>query len=235
MIASHNRRILIIKTVVPTLIIAMIFHWVGCKKDSIAEHNSNRIPCPGQKVVEWQGRTYKTAWIGGQCWLAENMNWDTGNSWWFNHDSILGETYGRLYDWETAQYVCPPGWHLPGDDEWVVLEAFCDSRYDVSDTIWTGDYILRGYDVGKNLKSTSGWEDEGNGTDLFGFAVLPAGYKAPGFDNLGRSSDFWTSTVKSGSSGSYVYCRSFNFTKDQSTRYFTGKSWGHSVRCVRDQ
>lgn len=226
---------ILFKRVCTAISIGILFCCIACKKDAIVDPNSNRIPCPGQNEVSWQGRMYKTAWIGGQCWLAENMNWDYGNSWWFNHDSILGETYGRLYDWETAQNVCPSGWHLPSDDEWVILEAYCDSMYDVSDTIWKGDYLLRGYDVGKNLKATSGWEDGGNGTDKFGFRVLPAGLKVPGFDNLGRSAAFWTSTVKSGSYGSYVYCRSFNFTKDQSSRYYTAKSFGFSVRCLRDR
>lgn len=33
------------------------------------------------------------------------------------------DEYGRL-SWETAQNICPDGWHLPSDEEWNALIAF---------------------------------------------------------------------------------------------------------------
>lgn len=26
--------------------------------------------------------------------------------------------HGYIYDWETAQNVCPVGWHLPSEGDW---------------------------------------------------------------------------------------------------------------------
>jgi len=36
-------------------------------------------------------------------------------------------------------------------------------------------------DAGTNLKTTSGWNNEGNGTDLFGFSGLPGGHGLLGY------------------------------------------------------
>ena len=39
--------------------------------------------------------------------------------------------------------------------------------------------VKNGYssDVGAKYKSTTGWNDNGNGTDEYGFAVFPSGYR----------------------------------------------------------
>ncbi len=51
----------------------------------------------------------------------------------------------RLYQWEEmmqyttqqgAQGICPPGWHLPTDEEWKVLEGAVDSQYGIGDPEW---------------------------------------------------------------------------------------------------
>jgi len=58
--------------------------------------------------------------------------------------------------------ICPPGWHLPTDEEWKVLEGAVDSQYGIGDPEWD-NYYYRGFDAGTNLKSISGWYYEGNG------------------------------------------------------------------------
>ena len=49
----------------------------------------------------------------GQKWLAENLNYESPNSWCYNNDPQNCEDYGRLYTWEAALNSCPEGWHLP--------------------------------------------------------------------------------------------------------------------------
>ncbi len=148
--------------------------------------------------------------------------------------------YGGLYQWdelmqyiiiEGAQGICADGWHIPADEEWKVLEGEVDSLYNYPHPTWnfTG---WRGYDVGLNLKSTSGWDSWGNGYDLYGFSVFPAGsYRYGNFDNLGSHADFWTSSNVN-QAGSWS--RELRYSHQASYRDSSDKLFGFSVRCVKD-
>lgn len=57
--------------------------------------------------------------------------------------------------------VCPKGWHLPDTTEWQSLFSAVGGKTA----------------AGKMLKSTSGWNSNGEGLDAFGFSALPAGYR----------------------------------------------------------
>jgi PKD repeat protein len=70
------------------------------------------------------GQTYQTVEIGSQTWMAENLNYETSNSWTYNNDPGYGNIYGRLYNWEAALSACPSGWHLPDKDEFNTLIVF---------------------------------------------------------------------------------------------------------------
>ncbi|MCK4980234.1 MAG: hypothetical protein KAS62_07550, partial [Candidatus Delongbacteria bacterium] len=139
------------------------------------------------------GQNYSTVQIGDQCWMAENLNIGTRidgvddpadnciiEKYCYDNDNANCNTCGGLYSWdEMMQYdttegiqgICPPGWHIPTDDEWKILEGTVDSQYPVGDPEWDGTSV-RGFDAGLNLKSTSGWILNGNGTGLYGFTAL---------------------------------------------------------------
>lgn len=115
-------------------------------------------------------QVYKTIEIcdkNGNCqiWMAQNLNYnnndDVGASYCYDNREGYCDEYGRLYSWNSAKNACPSGWHLPSNTEWETL-------FDVVGGISV---------AGKKLKSTSGWRNSGNGDDVFGFAVLPAGYR----------------------------------------------------------
>jgi uncharacterized protein (TIGR02145 family) len=102
---------------------------------------------------------YRTVQIGNQMWMAENLNYDTLDgigSWCYNYDTDKCQTFGRLYDWEAALKVCPEGWHLPSDSDWVTLTDFVGEEYragmtlkSVSGGVMTGlmimDFLLYGW------------------------------------------------------------------------------------------
>ena len=120
---------------------------------------------PDIKALEINGKKYKTVKIGEQIWMAENLA-DPDSGVWYNNDQATYEPlgYGKLYTWAEAEAIANnvPGWHLPTKNDFDVL---------VNTVGGTAT-------AGTKLKSTSGWNDDGNGTDDFGFNAKPAGLGA---------------------------------------------------------
>ena len=108
----------------------------------------------GQLTDERDEKTYKTVIIGEQEWMAENLAFipDSGVFSTYRNDTTKISKYGYLYDWETAKEVCPTGWHLPSNAEWFVLTNFL------------GEEV-----AGTKMKSNTGWQHNGNGTNESGF------------------------------------------------------------------
>jgi uncharacterized protein (TIGR02145 family) len=172
------------------------------------------------------GKVYKTAKIGTQTWLAENLNYEAKGSVCYENNPDNGAKYGRLYDWETAKKACPEGWHLPTNEEWDKLFRFVDgdagseSPYD-SET------------AGKHLKAASGWEEDGGGTDEYGFSALPGGlgYSDGIFFSAGNYGYWWSASEYS----SYgAYYRYMNDGSENASWDHSNKSILFSVRCLLD-
>lgn len=213
------------------------------------------IPCPGTPTVEYEGQVYNTVQIMSQCWLKENLNVgtmidsndemkDNGilEKYCYNNEPDSCLKYGGMYQWdemmqyttmEGVQGICPPGWHIPSDEEAKVLEGVVDSQYPVGDSEWDIPWMNRGYNAGTNLKSTSGWFGGGNGTDLFGFSGLPSGYYNPnGFFSIRVYGFFWTTTQD------YTdrpWDRGLDYSSPGVHRDDDPKEGGLSVRCVKDE
>jgi uncharacterized protein (TIGR02145 family) len=148
--------------------------------------------------------------------MAENLNCDVGFSKCYDDDPACCVTYGRLYNWSTALTACPNGWHLPSDDEWTDLE----------------DYVGGSSTAGTKLKATSGWYDNGNGTeDDYGFSALPGGSGSGSrFSDVG-SNGFWWSATQGSSNRAYYRNMDYGSSVD---RNLTSRSYLLSVRCVQD-
>jgi len=170
----------------------------------------------GTLVDSRDGQVYKTVVIGTQTWMAQNLNYKTENSYCYENDASNCTRYGRLYVWDTATTVCPNGWLLPSKAEWETLFSAVGGLSTVLEV----------------LKSTTGWDNNANGTDAFSFAAYPAGIYAGKnrFDFLGKYAFFWSSTEDGGDS---AYLLSMGAGMAQFTSIF-GKEVGTSVRCVKD-
>jgi uncharacterized protein (TIGR02145 family) len=117
--------------------------------------------------------------------------------------------------------LCPTGWHVPLDDEWILLESY-----------------LGGADVAGIKLKEAGFEHwkltsrSRIATNESGFEGLPSGYrwKDGTFNKIGESNMFWGSTGCDYPGGRYrtqSYDGDFNFAGCQDII-------GASVRCVKD-
>lgn len=217
---------------------------------------ATNIPCPGIPTVNYEGQIYNTIQIFSQCWLKENLNIGTMISgfdemsdngliekYCYDNEPDSCEKYGGLYQWdEMMQYntqqgtqgICPPGWHIPSDEEWKVLEGAADSHYNIGDPVWDS-HSERGFDAGTNLKTASGWVKGGNGIDLYGFSGKPAGMRFHvngGFYIVGRNGNWWTSSKKI---WDRIYCRGLSWEHILISLFWNYYDTdGFSVRCIKD-
>ncbi|MDT8400581.1 MAG: FISUMP domain-containing protein [Bacteroidales bacterium] len=202
------------------------------------------------------GNIYSTVTIGRQVWLAENLRFLpsvfsplTGSQskpyyyvYGYQGTDVQAakntpnySTYGVLYNWPAAvggeqgseavrgmvQGACPDGWHLPDDSEWTELIEFLQGEGHAGT-----ECIV--------LKTRTGWENDGNGTDIYGFSALPAGGRYTLFDpfnGLGKNARFWSST---GASDTTSWYRTLGYLNNEVYRLDTNKELGFSVRCLKD-
>ena len=171
----------------------------------------------GEMVDGRDGQVYKTVVIGEQTWMAENLNFDTTNSFCYNDSLNYCAKYGRLYAWTTAKKACPLGWHLPSKMEQESLIQ-----------------IVGGQNSGGNvLKSKSDWNGDGNGIDVYGFTALPAGNRYANGSNYGKggNANFWSSTEINSNEAYYM---NLGFINDSVSLKNNYKERELSVRCIKD-
>ncbi len=182
----------------------------------------------GTIVDTRDGQVYSTVEIGDKVWLSENMNYYITNSWGSDTHVNSDTMYGRLYNWDMAQTVCPEGWHLPSDDEWANLEILLGMDYQEVSEIG-----IRRSDLGFLLKSEEGWDLDGNGNDKIGMNMKPGGSALENgyFNGSGSYGSWWTATENDDD-------KSINRTlmKEFSgiLRNYHDKTQGYSIRCLKD-
>ncbi len=75
------------------------------------------------------GNEYRTITVQGATWMAENLRFKPAEGAdYFDNDPNNVPIYGMLYDWKTANKVCPDGWHLPSGEEYHELVNFNEQK-----------------------------------------------------------------------------------------------------------
>lgn len=182
------------------------------------------------------GKTYKTVKIGTQVWMAENLNYETKESFCLDNDSNNCSKNGRLYSWIDAKKVCPTDWHLPAKFEMESLLKIVGGVYKEEKN---RDIYLH---AGEKLKATAGWSENEKLSDSYGFSALSAGRWNPAFMDFDLKDDvfFWTSTegksiVKEHAFHIYTAFVLHLFNKDSGAylEEYTLDA-AYSVRCVKN-
>jgi len=214
----------------------------------------------GGTVQDNDGNSYNTVAIGAQCWMAENLRTTkkpdgTDITALAYCDPVgCGLPWGRLYDWATAmnissiyntslwngvtnlgakiQGICPNGWHIPSDFGPV----------DTGSSNTSDDFqklsILLGGDGSAGLKmkqtGTTYWKSPNTGaSNSSSFAGVGAGLFFPPSQYLDRmgTGNFWSSYEDS---ATYARYRLLTHNQTAFGSYLFNKSYGFSVRCLKD-
>ena len=177
--------------------------------------------------------------IGTQTWTTKNLDVTTyrngevipqvqdANAWanlrtgawcYYENNTANGSSYGKLYNWYAVndpRGLAPKGYHIPSDAEWTIL----------SDNL--------GDEAGTKMKSSSGWKNNGNGTNTIGFAGLPGGLRGNlgYFGSIGANGNWWSSSE---GNSDYAWFRNLFNDNGYVNVNFNDKQNGFSVRCLRD-
>jgi uncharacterized protein (TIGR02145 family) len=214
-------------------------------------------------VTDVDGNVYHTVKIGTQVWMVENLRttryndntpipkvtdgtvWDTLTTpayCWYNNDSVTyKEPYGALYNgYAVSTYkLAPDGWHVATDAEWTILENYLIENGFNYDGTTTENKIAKALaseidDWGPtNVPGAAGNSDYPDKRNATGFTAFPSGYRwnYGTFFEFGNSARFWCLPVEVSSMDWY---RGINFYESTLNRYYGVKSYGFSVRCVKD-
>jgi uncharacterized protein (TIGR02145 family) len=197
-------------------IAAMIAICIGCSSK--------------ESVPPVVGMMDSTVTINGMAWTKQNLNIKTKDSWCYDNKPANCKKYGRLYTWEAAKDACASmgdKWRVATSEDWHnLMEAGGGVRgeFDNEGSIL---YLL----AGEKLKSKSGWNESGNGTDDYGFSALPGGFRYPDGDFDSAGNGFWWTATESSDGKAYYRSMTYHIIGIVNGGR-SGKSDGFSVRCV---
>jgi uncharacterized protein (TIGR02145 family) len=183
----------------------------------------------GSFTDQRDGKSYRTVTIGGQTWMAENLNYDIGDSQCHNNIPNNCNIYGRLYHWDTAWESCPDGWHLSSVDEWKILIDNVGGDSELIDQYGHNSFAASKLRAKFLWSSTSAHD---NYTDDSGFSALPGGF-GPVSNSLGSHGYWWTATDY-GDDGDGVWFMVIQSIMSKGGTSKTYRTEMHSVRCVQN-
>ncbi len=164
----------------------------------------------------------------------------------YNNDPANADIYGNLYNWSAVddeRGICPDGFHVVTDDEWMVLTEYLapDYEFNNSDGGNGGNYIAGGLikETGTLASGDGYWQEPNEGaTNESGLSIRPSGYRSGSsgtYTGLGSIGYYWSATAYDNND---VWYRKLNFANAKIYRvhwyWGTGSGSGMPVRCVGD-
>jgi uncharacterized protein (TIGR02145 family) len=196
---------------------------------NIIVQNTPAFTCGNNLTDIRDNKTYATVLIGAKCWMAANLSFGAvlvsaqdqrdnciSEKYCYNDNPANCTNFGGLYQWDELmlydntpanQGLCPPGWHIPTENEWTGLFA---------------NYINNGF-AGNPLKY-SGYS--GFNALLSGTSYLNTNWNFHGFATF-----FWSSDP---ASATKAWAHGMNDPDPSVSAYSSNKANAFSVRCIQD-
>lgn len=204
------------------------------------------------------GQVYKTVVIGSQTWMAQNLNYETDNSYCYDNQDSNCTKYGRLYTWAAAmdsagvfslngagcgydsEKSAECAYHFETCSPIYPLRGVCPEGWHLpTEMEWNALFsAVGGVSIAAEThKTTYNWDRGVLGTDAVSFSVLPAGYRRNDgyFGKEGSETTFWSASESSRYGCSCAYAVFFS-KREMYVELFDTilKDEGSSVRCVQD-
>lgn len=196
----------------------------------------------GQETLrDYDGNEYQTIQIGTQVWMAENLKvthfrngdiipcikeqkqWDVLTSGAYSgvgNDPATVEDLGLIYNWYVIadpRGVCPVGWHVPSESEWIELLTFL-----------AGEKL-------SPVKTSAKIPPQTKSLNESLFKNLPVAYFR-GYDlqcsHGGYGGGGWWSSTSATEETAYYH--GINYDTASRNRLEGRKKFGYTIRCIKD-
>jgi uncharacterized protein (TIGR02145 family) len=206
-----------------------VYTCMASKTKTILVQSNPVFICGNNLTDIRDNKVYTTVQLGTQCWMSSNLDFGftisdlipqtdncTPEKYCYNDNPVNCTNNGGLYQWDemmkydntqAGQGLCPPGWHVPTENDWITLFNFYQGNGLAGRPLQ--DSIINGFNAKRS-----------------GVYYLNSSWKFMDFATL-----FWSSTswgqFKALSHGMNTY----NFSV---SIYQASRANSFSVRCLRD-
>jgi uncharacterized protein (TIGR02145 family) len=204
--------------------------------------------------VTIDGKTYYYTSVGTTDWMVQNIGTDTDGAPYYNCKA-MSDVFGRYYSYEEALTVCPEGWTLPSEEDWIALAkaAGAEGEIDQYSNISGIAAAIMGNASFNGTRLWDYWPEVGDITNKTGMSIIPAGYAMLGEKNSSPKVDenydyiypnaifkgymeyaaFWTADPVDDEEGMAYYRYLIATQPDLMIGKADTQSFGASVRCIR--
>ena len=221
----------------------------GCSGERTVDVVGQKYKCTGENIwtpiygemtdSRGKSKSYKTLKVGKQLWIAENLNYESANSWCYNNQSDNCDEFGRLYTWNNISDACPTGWHVPSVNDFWTYTQHPLSPSITSNVSWQ---------EGAPTSSYSSAYPRIEGLEIKAAGMMNA---SGGFEFINRVGGMWFSDE---SAAGNVYVEAYGYSNNQSwtsntpsdqfttigsgdkhpSAFRVSKSYAFPIRCVKD-
>lgn len=203
------------------------------------------------EVIDGQAYYYTT--IGGNDWMMTNISDQAAGAPYYNC-TAMSDVFGRFYSYEEALTVCPEGWTLPAEADWVALATAAGATdVEAYGNISGVAAALMGNAYFNGVRMWEYWPSVGDITNETGMSMIAAGFAMLGqknsdpkenafieynypnaiFKGYQEYATFWTADKVADEEGMAYYRYLIFDQPDLMIAKGDMNTFGASVRCIR--